>query len=208
MSDPLSLISAAFDSRAERYDDSAMHRAVATATAEFADLTDVHVILDVATGTGLVLRAIAPRAVDADLIGVDISAGMLEVARGHLPGATWLRASAADIPVESASVDLLTCVTALHIIPDVPTAAAEWRRILRPGGRLVTATFQKTDTSGHGAPEQPSAQRPYARDHAPYSSAANLSATFDRYGFTLRRHREWSDDIDELLIAELVVPTP
>ena len=117
MSDPLSLISAAFDSRAERYDESAMHRAVATAT-------------------------------------------------------------------------------------------AEWRRVLRPGGRLVTGTFQKTDTSGHGAPEQPSAQRPYARDHAPYSSAASLSATFDRYGFTLRRHREWSDDIDELLLAELVVQTP
>lgn len=204
MHEPLRLISDAFDARAARYDESAMHRSVAAATAEFLDLSEADVVLDVATGTGLVLREIASRAADPHLIGVDISAGMLDIARSHLPQARWIEAEASAIPLPSGSVDLITCVTALHIIPEVAGAAAEWRRLLRPGGRLVTATFRKIDTSGHGAPEASTADRPYDRDHEPYSSTTRLAETFGTYGFTMRRHRDWSDGTDELLIAELV----
>lgn len=127
MHEPLRLISDAFDARAARYDESAMHRSVAAATAEFLDLSGADVVLDVASGTGLVLREIASRATDAHLIGVDISAGMLDVARSHLPQARWIEAEASAIPLPSGSVDLITCVTALHIIPEVAGAAAEWQ---------------------------------------------------------------------------------
>jgi ubiquinone/menaquinone biosynthesis C-methylase UbiE len=204
MRDPLRIISASFDARATRYDESMMHRSVADATAAFVDLTDVRDILDVATGTGLLLRAVASRSADLNLIGVDISPGMLDVARSHLPRAMWIEAEASDIPIPSASVDLITCVTALHIIPTVAEAAAEWHRLLRPGGRLVTATFRTIDASGHGAPGAARIDRPYDRDHRPYSNETRLSDTFDRYGFALRRRRDWSDGTDELLIAELV----
>lgn len=204
MDEPLRRISESFDARAARYDESTMHRSVAAATAGFVDVADARVIVDVATGTGLVLRALESRAAGRELIGVDISPGMLDVARAQLPGATWIEAEASGIPLLSDSVDLLTCVTALHIIPAVGEAAAEWHRVLRPGGRLVTATFRKIDASGHGAPEVSTADRPYARDHEPYSSPARLAETFGRYGFTVSRHRDWSDGTDELLIAELV----
>ena len=204
MQDPLRLISDAFDARAARYDESAMHRAVAVATAEFADLSEARVVLDAATGTGLVLRAMASRATGVGLIGVDISAGMLDVARSHLPTARWIEAEVSAVPLPSASVDVITCVTALHIIPDVAGAAAEWGRLLRPGGRLITAAFCKIDASGHGTPEVATADRPYPRDHEPYSSPTRLAQTFGRYGFTVRRHRDWSDGVDDLLIAELV----
>lgn len=205
MEEALRLISDSFDARAARYDESTMHRSVAAVTAGFADLSGVGVVLDVATGTGLVLREIAARAADPELIGVDISPGMLEVARSHLPQVAWMEAEASRVPIPSASVDLITCVTALHIIPSVADAAAEWRRVLRPGGRLVTATFRKIDASGHGASEASTTDRPYDRDHAPYSSAHALAETFGRYGFALRRHREWTDGTDEILIAELVL---
>lgn len=205
MDDPLRLISEAFDARAARYDESAMHRSVAAATAGFVDLSEVNVVLDVATGTGLVLREIAALATGLHLIGVDISPGMLDVARSHLPRAEWIEAEASSIPIPAASVDVITCVTALHIIPSVADAASEWRRVLRPGGRLVTATFRKIDPSGHGAPEVTTADRPYDRDHEPYSSATRIAETFGRYGFTLRRHRDWTDGTDEVLIAELVM---
>ncbi|WP_223627987.1 class I SAM-dependent methyltransferase [Microbacterium sp. EST19A] len=205
MDDRLRLISDAFDTRAARYDESTMHRSVAAATAAYVDLSEVDVVLDVATGTGLVLREIAARAADLELIGVDISPGMLDVARSHLRQAALIQADASNLPIPSASVDVITCVTALHIIPSVADAAAEWRRVLRPGGRLVTATFRKIDTSGHGAPELTTTDRPYDRDHEPYSSETRLAETFGRHGFTLRRHRDWSDGTDELLIAELVM---
>lgn len=205
MKDPLRLISEAFDARAARYDESAMHRSVAAATAAFTDLSEARVVLDVATGTGLVLREIASRDVEADLIGVDISAGMLDVAQSHLPQARWIEVEASAIPLASASVDVITCVTALHIILDVDGAAAEWRRLLRPGGRLVTATFRKIDASGHGAPEVGTVDRPYPRHHEPYSSPTRIAATFEHHGFALRRHRDWSDGTDDLLLAEFVV---
>ncbi len=205
MDETLRLISDAFDARAARYDESTMHRSVAAVTAGFVDLSGVGVVLDVATGTGLVLREIAARAADPELIGVDISPGMLQIARSHLPQVAWIEAEASRIPIPSASVDLITCVTALHIIPSVADAAAEWRRVLRPGGRLVTATFRKIDASGHGAPEVGTADRPYDRDHEPYSSAARIAETFGRYGFTLRRHRDWTDGTDDVLIAEFVM---
>ncbi|MFP3381651.1 hypothetical protein SB767_35625, partial [Bacillus sp. SIMBA_069] len=53
-----------FDDRAPTYDDSAMHRGLAAAVAAFIDLTDVEAMLDIATGTGLVLRALRDRGFD------------------------------------------------------------------------------------------------------------------------------------------------
>lgn len=50
------VIAHAFDARASSYDESAMHRHVAEAVAAFVDLTAVKDVLDVATGTALVLR--------------------------------------------------------------------------------------------------------------------------------------------------------
>ncbi|MCL2584902.1 MAG: hypothetical protein FWE35_20865 [Streptosporangiales bacterium] len=70
MTDQLSAVAAAFDERAPAYDESVLHRDIARAVADFARLDGVRVVLDVGTGTGLVLRAIAARHGRARLIGV------------------------------------------------------------------------------------------------------------------------------------------
>lgn len=202
MDDALTAISEAFDERAATYDESTMHRDLAAAVAAFIETEGLDDVLDVATGTGLVLRALAERAPDLHLIGADISPGMLAVARAELPTAEWLVADASRVPIPDGSVDLVTCVTALHIIPDVERAAAEWHRLLRAGGRLVTASFVSTTSTAHAA-HPPSSERPYPRDHEPYAGAAVLTATFAALGFVVRRHEEWSDGHDTLLIAEL-----
>ncbi|MDF2559895.1 MAG: Methyltransferase type 11 [Microbacterium sp.] len=203
MTEPLRIIGEAFDARAPHYDESAMHRDVAAAVAGFVALDDVSRVVDMATGTGLVLRALSGRATGVDLIGVDISPGMLGIAREALPTAEWIEADAAALPLPDSSADLVTCVTALHIIPSVAQAAVEWKRVLRPGGRLVTATFAgpvpRAPVPPHGASDAP-----YRRDHEPYADPETLATTFGRLGFRLTRHTEWSDDIDTVLIAELV----
>lgn len=201
MTDPLRIIGEAFDARAPHYDESAMHRGVAAAVADFVALDDVSRVVDVATGTGLVLRALSRRAPDLDLVGVDISPGMLDVAREALPAAEWIEADAADLPLADSSADVVTCVTALHIIPAVAQAAAEWRRVLRPHGRLVTATFAGPAPGTPVAPHGASAA-PYMRDHEPYADPVALNASFGRFGYRLTRHAEWSDGIDTVLIAE------
>jgi ubiquinone/menaquinone biosynthesis C-methylase UbiE len=103
------------------------------------------VLLDVGTGTGLVLRTLAGRSPaerPALAIGLDRSPGMLAQV-GNLP-AGWelVHGSATAIPVADASVDVITCSYVLHLL-DPPTRAAALRemdRVARPGGRVVVST--------------------------------------------------------------------
>ncbi|MFB7252310.1 class I SAM-dependent methyltransferase [Microbacterium sp. NPDC056234] len=193
----LDAVRRAFDARAATYDESRMHRSLAAAVAAYADLDGVVDVLDVATGTGLVLRALHDRAVDLRMTGADISTEMLDVARDAHPDAVWLEADAAALPVPDRSTDLITCVTALHAIPDTRSALAEWRRILRPEGRALTATFQERepDRSMPGRSAYPS-------DHAPFSSIGRLERTAEDAGFRIERSTIWSDGYDRLIIAQ------
>ncbi|MDQ0641878.1 class I SAM-dependent methyltransferase [Microbacterium murale] len=192
----------AFDARAATYDESRMHREVAAAVADFVDLTDVDDVLDVATGTGLMLRALARLSPAIALTGVDVAPAMLEVARRHLPEATFVEADAALVPLADASTDLITCVTALHAIPNTAAALAEWHRLLRPLGRVVSATFV---AEGRRGPLQ--RNHLYPADHRPFETRERLAETVARHGFAITRSMLWSDEVDTLLIAEWL-PAP
>ncbi|HCS61281.1 MAG TPA: methyltransferase type 11 [Microbacterium sp.] len=198
----LDAIRTAFDGRAATYDASDMHRAVAEASAEFATLEGVQDVLDIATGTGLVVRAIHAHNPQLRLTGTDISPAMIAVARTALPLASWIETDVAALPLADASVDLITCVTALHVIPHVDEAVAEWRRLLRPNGRVVTATFSETNGAHSRDEEAGSAHRPYLRRHLPFRTIEDLSRTAASYGFNISRHTTWTDGADTVLIAE------
>lgn len=198
----LDAIRTAFDGRAATYDASDMHRAVAEASAEFATLEGVQDVLDIATGTGLVVRAIHAHNPQLRLTGTDISPAMIAVARTALPLASWIETDVAALPLADASVDLITCVTALHVIPHVDEAVAEWRRLLRPNGRVVTATFSETNGAHSRDVEAGSAHRPYLRRHLPFRTIEDLSRTAASYGFNISRHTTWTDGADTVLIAE------
>ncbi len=200
-----------FDERAPHYDESDMHRAVAAAVARFVSLVGVDTVLDVATGTGLVLRAVRDRsaaetskaAPGGDVwaprfIGVDLSPGMLAVAARELPHATLLVADAAALPLPDDSIDLVICATALHMIPDTEAAVAEWRRVLRPHGRAVTATFARPDRGARNT-------HPYPVNHAPFASPEDLARTVAALGFSLGRFETWTNAQDNVLIAELAL---
>lgn len=194
-----------YDTRAPRYDDSEMHRALADAILDFAGLGDVDTVLDVATGTGLVLRAAVARGSDARLTGVDLSPGMLAVAREHLPGADLHQADAATPPVPAGAFDLVTCVTALHLFPRPGDALAAWARALRPAGRIVTATFaprtRPHPPSVHGVP------RRFRVNHEPVATAESLAEIAAGSGLELIRHEHWRHADDVLLLSELA-PVP
>jgi ubiquinone/menaquinone biosynthesis C-methylase UbiE len=73
------------------------------------------------------------------VIGVDLSAGMLERARA---AGAWplLQADATRLPLAAGTVDVVVSRGVLHHLPDVPATLAEWRRVLRPGGVVVVAS--------------------------------------------------------------------
>ena len=94
-------------------------------------------LLDVATGTGQVARAAArilrdPRRV----VGLDPSTGMLREAR-RVHAGSLVQGRAEDIPLRDDVFDMLSMGFALRHVGTLEIAFAEYRRVLKPGGRLL-----------------------------------------------------------------------
>lgn len=103
---------------------------------------EASVHLDVACGTGRFLVTVCDNFPQLRSIGLDLSPHYLAQAERGLrgqPGVALLRGLAEQLPLADASVDLVTCVYLLHEVPaDVHLRmAAEFARVLRPGGRAV-----------------------------------------------------------------------
>ncbi|MEU7282830.1 class I SAM-dependent methyltransferase [Streptomyces sp. NPDC045431] len=98
-------------------------------------------VLDVACGTGIVTRRLARPG--RMVLGVDRSPGMLRLAARRHPGRVAL-GDATRLPVGTGAVDAVTLVWLLHLLPDATPVLAEARRVLRPGGVLIT-TVDKDD---------------------------------------------------------------
>jgi demethylmenaquinone methyltransferase/2-methoxy-6-polyprenyl-1,4-benzoquinol methylase len=73
--------------------------------------------------------------------GVDPSAGMMAQAR--LGEVALLQGCAEDLPCGDASVDVVSMGYALRHLSDLDRALAEFRRVLRPGGRIVMLEITK-----------------------------------------------------------------
>jgi len=102
-------------------------------------------VVDVACGTGIVARRAAARVGPAGAVtGLDVNDDMLAVARGADPGApvTWLRADAADLPVDDAHADAVLCQQGLQYFPDPVAAVGEAHRVVRRGGRIGVAVWR------------------------------------------------------------------
>lgn len=99
-------------------------------------------VLDVAIGTGLVAREAAAILGGAGgggtgrLVGLDLSEGMLAEAR-RLLGLPLVQARAEDLPFADASFDFVSMGYALRHVADLGRLFAGYRRVLRPGGRVL-----------------------------------------------------------------------
>jgi ubiquinone/menaquinone biosynthesis C-methylase UbiE len=106
-------------------------------------------VLDVGCGTGWLAAGLRRAAPQAQVIGVDLSAGMLGQARR---AGAWplLHADAQRLPFAAASVDLVVSRGVLHHLPDVPAALAEWHRVLHPSGAVVVISEPTPTVERHG----------------------------------------------------------
>lgn len=97
-------------------------------------------VLDVATGTGDLALEIQDVCPNAEIVGSDFCAEMLEHAseRGL---AKTLVADAMDLPFENASFDVVTVAFGLRNMANYQGALEEMRRVLRPGGHLLVLDF-------------------------------------------------------------------
>jgi SAM-dependent methyltransferase len=145
-------------------------------------------VLDVGCGSGLTLVLAAERG--AEPSGIDISAGLLGVARERLPGADLREGDMETLPFADAAFDAVLGVNAFQFAGDPARALREAARVVRPGGRVVASLFAAPERSqGTVVHEAMSTLVPPDRDgdHAPYALSApgNLEAALDAAGLSV-----------------------
>ena len=95
-------------------------------------------VLETASGSGVVTRALAPGlSPDASYIVTDLNQPMLDYAATRQKQdsrITWRKTDAQTLPFEDAAFDLVCCQFGVMFFPDRPSAYREARRVLRPGG--------------------------------------------------------------------------
>lgn len=93
--------------------------------------------LDVCCGTGRHAARLA--GLGWDVIGIDATHEMLEVARAKAPEVRFEQGDVLDLPLADDAVDAAVCSLALTHVPDLGAAVAELARVVRPGGTIVLA---------------------------------------------------------------------
>jgi ubiquinone/menaquinone biosynthesis C-methylase UbiE len=128
------------------------------ATETILDLANVVVgsrVLDVAAGTGeqtiLAARRVGPT---GSVLATDIAAEMLKAAaeaarRAGLSNVATRVMDAQRLDLDAESFDAAICRIALMFIPDLPTALAGIRRVLKPGGKLAAIVVSSAEKNSY-----------------------------------------------------------
>ena len=104
-------------------------------------------VLDLATGTGVVVELLGERVgPGGKVIGADINGEMLELARKRCgdakPSIEFIESPAHPLACPSESVDTVLCQQGFQFFPEKPAAAAEVCRVLEKGGRAILTTWR------------------------------------------------------------------
>jgi demethylmenaquinone methyltransferase/2-methoxy-6-polyprenyl-1,4-benzoquinol methylase len=115
-----------------------LHHAWRRRAADLASLRPGDRALDVATGTGdLAIELSARVAPDGDVVGLDFSERMLELARAKAPPLTFIQGNALALPFADDEFDAATVGFGARNFSDLEAGLREMVRVVRPGGRVV-----------------------------------------------------------------------
>lgn len=98
-------------------------------------------ILDIGCGTGEVLSEIVRLNPQAKIIGTDISKYAILIASKKLPNSKfYLIKNGEKLPINDNSIDFIVCLDVIEHIYDIQNIYREFKRILKPGGKILITT--------------------------------------------------------------------
>jgi SAM-dependent methyltransferase len=146
----------------ERYLVPPIFKPWANALVDFAHVSTGEVVLDVASGTGVVAAMAAHRVGDAGrVVATDVSAAMLALAGAAHPMIETVETAADELAVGDSTFDVALCQQGFQFLTDRPAAAQAIKRVLHSSARVGVAVWMS------GPPLEP----------------------FDVYGRVLEQHR-------------------
>ncbi len=106
-------------------------------------------VLEIAAGTGVVTRALAPQLyAGASYEVTDLNQSMLDYAASRQIADTrikWRQADALALPFESATFDLVCCQFGAMFFPDRSSGYREVKRVLKPGGHFLFNVWDRIE---------------------------------------------------------------
>jgi ubiquinone/menaquinone biosynthesis C-methylase UbiE len=109
-------------------------------------------IISIGCGSGVDSRWLADNGAKK-VVGVDISKGLLNIARRNNPDLEFFEMDMEDLDFPEESFDLAYSSLAIHYVDDWTPALQEARRILRPGGQYVFSCGHPIDSAMEYASE-------------------------------------------------------
>ncbi len=105
-------------------------------------------IVDVACGTGDMITYWQKNALEEkvnlqEIVGIDPSVGMMDVAKKKLPEVQFIEARATDLTLEDNSADIISISYGIRNVVERQKAFDEFARVLKPGGLMVILEFTK-----------------------------------------------------------------
>ncbi|WP_374215417.1 class I SAM-dependent methyltransferase [Streptomyces cucumeris] len=166
-------------------DDTPEERAVLALFADLVSSRDGGSVADVGCGPGRITAHLRQLGVDA--FGIDLSPGMIEVARRDHPGLRFELGSMTDLDLGDGSMAGLVAWYSLIHIPDkgIGTVFKQFHRVLQPGGPLLLGFHvgdeSKVKTEGYGG--HPMKVHVHRRRHS------QMIGWLNEAGFTIDEHR-------------------
>ena len=181
-------------------------------------------IVDVACGTGDMMEFWRDRAevsgiAIGEIVGVDPSNGMVDVARKKYPKFNYHISKATEIPLEDSSADILSITYGIRNVVEREAALVEFNRVLKKDGLVVILEFMKNENPsllgkirdfymnrilpkvGGFISKNLEAYEYLPNSIEDFSTVENMQVELENAGFEMLYTKSFSMDISTLLIA-------
>jgi ubiquinone/menaquinone biosynthesis C-methylase UbiE len=139
-------IEANFDNVSRHYDENRFFAISAAKMARLVPSADRLKILDISTGTGAVAIAMAGKFKDASIEAIDLSQGMLEIAKSKarvkdIANIAFIQCDVEHMVYAEHIFDVVSCGYGLFFYPDMETTYQSICKTIKPGGMFIFSSF-------------------------------------------------------------------